>query len=177
MVTGQADLDGYGPLLCPRAEQRTARAAQPPRLARVSRRNLVAGPRLVGCRRSPPWLWFSHYYAVGTMTIGSTVERPALKETVKLVLGVARLGEVDLAGWWGSHGLDRVGRYVLSRSFRRTWQVAALELDILSATRRHNEAARAGAQRCTCSATSSRSAVGLLLARRPESPRRARSHF
>ena len=76
-----------------------------------------------------------------TMTIGSTVERPALDEAVKLVLGVARLGEVDLAGWWGSHGLDRVGGYVLSRSFKRTWQVAALELDILSATRRHNEAA------------------------------------
>jgi len=76
------------------------------------------------------------------MTIGSTVERPAPREAVKLVLGVARLGEVDLAGWWGSHGLDRVGQYVLSRSFTRTWQVAALELDILSATRRHNEAAK-----------------------------------
>lgn len=75
------------------------------------------------------------------MTIGSTVEKPALDEAVRLVLGVARLGEADLAGWWGSHGLDRVGRYVLSRSFRRTWQVAALELDILSATRRHSEAA------------------------------------
>lgn len=74
------------------------------------------------------------------MTIESSVEKHALDEAVRLVLGVARLGELDLAGWWGSHGLDRVGRYVLSRSFRRTWHVAALELDVLSATRRHNEA-------------------------------------
>lgn len=74
------------------------------------------------------------------MTTESMVDRPALDGAVRLVLGVARLGEVDLAGWWGSHGLDRVGRYVLSRSFRRTWQVAALELDVVSATRRHNEA-------------------------------------
>jgi hypothetical protein len=75
------------------------------------------------------------------MTIGSSAARPALDDAVRLVLGVARLGEADLAGWWGSHGLDSVGRYVLRRAFRRTWQVAALELDILSATRRHDEAA------------------------------------
>jgi hypothetical protein len=31
-----------------------------------------------------------------------------LGEAVELVLGVARLGEADLAGWWGSHGMDRV---------------------------------------------------------------------
>ncbi len=83
-----------------------------------------------------------HYWAVGrTMTIRSTTGKPALHEAVRLVLGVARLGEGDLAGWWGSHGLDPVGRYVLSRTFRRTWRAAALELDILSATRRHNEVA------------------------------------
>lgn len=62
------------------------------------------------------------------------------QETIRLVLGVARLGEVDLAGWWGSHGLDRVGRFVLSRSFRRTWRSVALELDIEAAARRHNTA-------------------------------------
>lgn len=62
-----------------------------------------------------------------------------LDETVELVLGVARLGEADLAGWWGSHGLDRVGQYVLSRTFRRSWGTVALELDVLSATHRHRE--------------------------------------
>jgi len=69
------------------------------------------------------------------LTTATTAE-----ETIRLVLGVARLGEVDLAGWWGSHGLDRAGRFVLSRSFRRTWRAAALELDIEAATRRHRDA-------------------------------------
>ena len=59
---------------------------------------------------------------------------------VRLVLGVARLGEADLRGWWSCHGLDRVGSYVLSRSLPRTWRSAALELDILSARRRHDDA-------------------------------------
>ena len=59
---------------------------------------------------------------------------------MKLVLGIARLGEADLAGWWSTHGLDRVGRYVLARSFRRTWRAAALELDVESARRRHQDA-------------------------------------
>ncbi len=62
------------------------------------------------------------------------------EETVRLLLGVARLGEADLAAWWNSHGLDRAGRYVLARSFRRTWRSAALELDVLSAARRHDDA-------------------------------------
>lgn len=31
---------------------------------------------------------------------------------VRLVLGVARLGETDLRGWWSCHGLDEVGYYV-----------------------------------------------------------------
>ena len=59
---------------------------------------------------------------------------------VRLVLGVARLGEADLRGWWNSHGLDRVGSYVLSRSLPRTWRSAGLELDVLSARRRHEDA-------------------------------------
>ena len=29
----------------------------------------------------------------------------------RLVLGVARLGEVDLRGWWSSHGLDKIGQF------------------------------------------------------------------
>lgn len=68
------------------------------------------------------------------MTTATTAE-----ETVKLVLGVARLGEADLAGWWSTHGLDRAGQYVLPRLFRRTWRSAALELDIESAKRRHED--------------------------------------
>jgi len=34
-------------------------------------------------------------------TAGTTAE-------VQLVLGVARLGEADLRGWWACHGLDRL---------------------------------------------------------------------
>ncbi|MCY4194861.1 MAG: BrxE family protein, partial [bacterium] len=56
---------------------------------------------------------------------------------MRLVLGVARLGEADLRGWWNCHGLDNVGSFVLKRAFPRTWQPAALELDVLSARRRH----------------------------------------
>lgn len=60
-------------------------------------------------------------------------------DAVRLVLGVARLGENDLQGWWQGHGMDRTGRYVLSAMFRRTWRAAALELDIAAATQMHSE--------------------------------------
>jgi hypothetical protein len=30
-------------------------------------------------------------------------------ETVRLVLGVARLGENDLRGWWRGHALNHTG--------------------------------------------------------------------
>lgn len=59
---------------------------------------------------------------------------------VKTVLGVARLGEADLRGWWSSHGLDRAGAFVLGRAFPRTAGPAGLELDMLSARRRHDDA-------------------------------------
>ena len=59
---------------------------------------------------------------------------------VRLVLGVARLGEVDLMGWWNSHGLDQAGSFVLKRTLPRTWRSAALEIDVLSARRRHDDA-------------------------------------
>jgi hypothetical protein len=59
--------------------------------------------------------------------------------TVRLVLGVARLGENDLRGWWQGHALDRTGQYVLSSTFRRTWRAAALELDVAAASRMHDE--------------------------------------
>jgi hypothetical protein len=58
---------------------------------------------------------------------------------IRLVLGVARLGEQGLRGWWRSHGLSKGGQYVLQRSFPRTGTAAALELDILSAAHRHDD--------------------------------------
>ncbi len=54
-----------------------------------------------------------------------------------LVLGVCRLGDADLAGWWSSHGLDGVGEYVLADLFPRTWRSSALQLSFLSAVKRH----------------------------------------
>jgi hypothetical protein len=54
-----------------------------------------------------------------------------------LVLGVSRLGDVGLAGWWSSHGLDEVGEYVLADLFPRTWKMVAVELSIASAAKRH----------------------------------------
>lgn len=64
---------------------------------------------------------------------------PDQQRVIDLVLGVARLGEAGLRGWWRSHGLDQAGRYVLGSSFPRTWRCAALELAIASAKRRHEE--------------------------------------
>lgn len=61
------------------------------------------------------------------------------RDTVRLVLGIARLGEKDMRGWWQAHGLDRTGKYVLSGMFTRTWRAAALELDVAAATRMHGE--------------------------------------
>jgi hypothetical protein len=58
---------------------------------------------------------------------------------VRLVLGVARLGENDLRGWWQGHALDATGQYVLSAMFRRTWRPAALQLDVSAAARMHEE--------------------------------------
>lgn len=61
-------------------------------------------------------------------------------EAVRLLLGVARLGEADLAGWFGSKILSTAGRYILPRSFPRTWRPAAGQLLLLSARRWHEEA-------------------------------------
>ncbi len=58
---------------------------------------------------------------------------------IRLVLGVSRLGELDLRGWWKTHALDRTGSYVLSHAFPRTWRSAALELDVLAASRLHDD--------------------------------------
>ncbi len=58
---------------------------------------------------------------------------------IKLMLGVARLGEADLFGWWRSRGLTETGQYVLGSALPRTWAWSALEGDILSAVARHEE--------------------------------------
>lgn len=63
---------------------------------------------------------------------------PDVSLSTTLVLGVARLGEVDLRGWWRSHSMAQAGRYVLGGAFPRTWRCAALELDMLSAKRLHD---------------------------------------
>jgi hypothetical protein len=59
---------------------------------------------------------------------------------VALVLGIARLGEAELRGWWQAHGLGQVGRYVLGDVFHwRTAKASGLELDVLSASRRQEQ--------------------------------------
>ena len=68
-----------------------------------------------------------------------TPETTDIQDAIHLVLGIARLGENDLRGWWNGHALDRTGQYVLSSMFRRTWQPAALQLDVSAATRMHDE--------------------------------------
>ena len=61
-------------------------------------------------------------------------------EAVRLVLHVARMGELDIFGWWRCHGLSRTGQYVLKRAFPRTWRAAALQVDLMAAERRHEDA-------------------------------------
>ncbi len=68
-----------------------------------------------------------------------TPDTPNILGIVRLVLGIARLGENDLRGWWQGHALDRTGQYVLSSMFRRTWRPAALQLDVSAAARMHDE--------------------------------------
>ncbi len=58
---------------------------------------------------------------------------------VRLVLGISRLGDADLAGWWSTHGLDDVGEYVLSDLFPRTWKVTAVQMSLTSALKRHRD--------------------------------------
>ena len=60
-------------------------------------------------------------------------------QAIRLLLGVARLGEQSLRGWWRSHGLGKGGQYVLGKAFPRTHRSAALELDIVSAVHRHDD--------------------------------------
>ena len=68
-----------------------------------------------------------------------TPDTQSTHNIVRLVLGIARLGENDLRGWWQGHALDRTGEYVLSSMLRRTWRPAALQLDVSAAARMHDE--------------------------------------
>lgn len=68
-----------------------------------------------------------------------TTDSTTTTDAVKLLLGVARLGENDLRGWWKGHAIDRTGEYVLSNMFPRTWRPAALELDVAAASRIHED--------------------------------------
>ncbi len=56
-----------------------------------------------------------------------------------LTLGVARLGEANLLGWWRSRGLTQAGQYVLGESLPISWELSALEGDVSCATLRHDE--------------------------------------
>ncbi len=68
-----------------------------------------------------------------------TTDTTMTTDAIRLVLGVARLGENDLRGWWNGHGLNRTGEYVLSGMFPKTWKPAALELDVAAASHMHVE--------------------------------------
>ena len=56
-----------------------------------------------------------------------------------MVLCVARLGEADHRGWWGTNLYGAAGRVVLGQRLPRTWRMAAVELDLAAAASRHNE--------------------------------------
>lgn len=64
----------------------------------------------------------------------------SVKKAVELLLTVARLGEADHFGWWGTRSFGAAGRVVLRQRVPRTWQMAAIELDVASAQQRCNDA-------------------------------------
>ena len=72
--------------------------------------------------------------------MSSTTDTQQTTETiVRSVLLVARLGEADRRGWWGTRSFGAAGRVVLGQRVPRTWRMAAAELDITSAQNRHDE--------------------------------------
>lgn len=77
---------------------------------------------------------------MSTAPVRDTEAEPRVEpaDAIRLVLGVARLGEADLAGWWSSQGLNPAVRFALA-GFRRTGRVMGAELALLSATRRHRQ--------------------------------------
>ena len=64
---------------------------------------------------------------------------PDIDTAVQLAIQIARLGEADCRNWWGSRAFGAAGRVVLKQRLPRTWRMAAVELDLASATIRHNE--------------------------------------
>ena len=60
-------------------------------------------------------------------------------DVVRDTICVARLGEADLRNWWASRAFGTAGRVVLKQRLPRTWRMAAVELDLASATNRHND--------------------------------------
>ncbi len=74
----------------------------------------------------------------GSMT-NEQREGADLESICHAVLKVARLGEVDHRGWWGTRSFGAAGRVVLQPRLPRTWRMAAVELDIKAATVRHND--------------------------------------
>ena len=61
-------------------------------------------------------------------------------DVIRLILGVTRLGDVDVFDWWHSRSYTEAGRYVLGNALPRTWLLSALEGSVLSAAVRHREA-------------------------------------
>ena len=71
--------------------------------------------------------------------VTSAVSTHDVDEIVASAIRVARLGEADLRNWWGSRAFGAAGRVVLKQRLPRTWRMAAVELDMASATNRHND--------------------------------------
>ena len=69
----------------------------------------------------------------------SSISDPHLQSVTRALLSVARLGEVDARGWWGTRSFGAAGRVVLKQRLPRTWRMAAIEIDIAAASNRHNE--------------------------------------
>jgi hypothetical protein len=73
------------------------------------------------------------------MTTGDVANADDLARIVRSVLLVARLGEADHRGWWGTRSFGAAGRVVLKQRLPRTWRMAAAELDLAAAANRHDE--------------------------------------
>lgn len=72
-------------------------------------------------------------------SVAPVVSPTEVDESVVASILVARLGEADMRNWWASRSFGAAGRVVLKQRLPRTWRMAAVELDLASATNRHNE--------------------------------------
>ena len=77
--------------------------------------------------------------SIGDVSVRSETGAEELNRIVRTVALVARLGEMDCRGWWGTRSFGAAGRVVLKQRLPRTWRMAALELDIAAAGNRHND--------------------------------------